>query len=252
MDFLLLLPSNFSWTFNLHQHSDQMDVLLHRWQSLSPWIQHTALVTIKFQLSLLLPTLMRLIHHYYMKEPYHTSILSGYAWLQELLQGYYEHIHTELGVHKDVFYALVRELQSMGHHDTRYVTLEEQVAIFLYTSVTLVCTSCWRAISACKWDNFQVSIAIIDDNPYANQITDILKKWLSSSHLNLFMANMFKVQLPMILSLPGFIVTANYGLPSKDALEPLMVAICPSLHLLPFKVSIGIKKAFFHRTVFYM
>ena len=58
-----------------------------------------------------------------------------------------------------------------------------------------------------------------------------------------------KVQLPMILSLPGFIATANYGLSSKDALEPLMVAICPSLHLLPSKVSIRIKKAFFHRIV---
>ena len=69
------------------------------------------------------------------------------------------------------------------------------------------------------------------------------------SHHNPFMANMFEVQLPMILSLPGFIVTANYGLPSKDALEPLMVAICPSLHLLPSKVSIGIEKAFFPRIV---
>ena len=56
-----------------------------------------------------------------MKEPYHTSLLSGYAWLQELLWGHPEHIRTELGVHKDVFYALVRELQSMGHSDTRYV-----------------------------------------------------------------------------------------------------------------------------------
>jgi hypothetical protein len=62
------------------------------------------------------------------------------------------------------------------------------------------------------------------------------------------MANMFEVQPQMILSLPGFMITANYGLSSKDALEPLMVAIYPSLHLLPSKVSIGIEKAFFHRT----
>ena len=45
-------------------------------------------------------------------------------------------------------------------------------------------------------------------------------------------------------------ITANYGLFSKDALESLMVAIYPSLHLLPSKVFIRIKKAFFHRTVF--
>jgi len=96
----------------------------------------TVLVAITLQLSLLLPTLMRLIQCYYMKEPYHTSILSGYAWLQELLHGHPERIRTELGVHKGVFHALVRELQSMGHGDTKYGTLEEQLAIFLYTSVT--------------------------------------------------------------------------------------------------------------------
>ena len=47
-----------------------------------------------------------------------------------------EHIHTELGVHKEVFLALIEELRSMGHGDTKYVTLEEQLAIFLYMSVT--------------------------------------------------------------------------------------------------------------------
>jgi hypothetical protein len=99
-------------------------------------LNHTILAAIILQLSLVLPTLTRLIHRYYMKEPYHTSILSGYAWLQELLHGHPERIRTELGVHKEVFHALIRELQSMGHGDTRYVTLEEQLAIFLYTSVT--------------------------------------------------------------------------------------------------------------------
>jgi hypothetical protein len=73
-----------------------------------------------------------------MKEPYHTSILSGYAWVQELLNGHPspERIRTELGVHKEVFHALIQELRSMGHGDTKYVTLEEQLAIFLYMSVT--------------------------------------------------------------------------------------------------------------------
>ena len=99
-------------------------------------LNHTVLIAITLQLSLLLPTLMRLIHRYYMKEPYHTSILSGYAWVQELLHGHPEHIRTELGVHKEVFNALIRELRSMGHGDTRYVTLEEQLGIFLYMSVT--------------------------------------------------------------------------------------------------------------------
>ena len=99
-------------------------------------IHHTIILAITLQLSLLLPTLMRLIFRYHMKEPYHTSILSGYAWLQELLHGHPERIHTELGVHKVVFHALIRKLWSMGHGDTKYVTLEEQLVIFLYTSVT--------------------------------------------------------------------------------------------------------------------
>jgi hypothetical protein len=96
----------------------------------------TIFLAITVQMSLLLPTLMRLIFRYHMKDPYHTSILSGYAWLQELLNGHPERIRTELGVHKVVFRALITELRSMGHGDSKYVTLEEQLAIYLYTSVT--------------------------------------------------------------------------------------------------------------------
>src|ERR1700682_6466607 len=99
-------------------------------------LHHTLLVAVTLQLSLLLPTLMRLIARYHMREPYHTSILSGYAWVQELLHGHPERIRTELGVHKEVFHALIAELKSMGHGDSKYVPLEEQLAIFLYTSVT--------------------------------------------------------------------------------------------------------------------
>ena len=97
---------------------------------------HTIFAAITLQLSLLLPTLMHLVFCYHMKEPYHTSILSGYAWVQELLHGHPKCIHMELGVHKEVFLALVGELQSMGHEDTKNVTLQEQLAIFLYISVT--------------------------------------------------------------------------------------------------------------------
>ena len=102
----------------------------------SPNFLMTIFAAITLQLSQLLPTLMCLVFRYHMKEPYHTSILSGYAWVQELLHGHPEHIHTELGVHKEVFLALVEELQSMGHEDTKNVTLQEQLEIFLYISVT--------------------------------------------------------------------------------------------------------------------
>jgi hypothetical protein len=71
-----------------------------------------------------------------LKEPYHTSALTGEAWVLELLAGHPERIHCELGVHRHVFDALIAELRSLGHQKSRHVSLEEQLAIFLYASVT--------------------------------------------------------------------------------------------------------------------
>lgn len=70
------------------------------------------------------------------REPYHTSALSGVAWVMELLTGHPKRIRTELGVTHSVFTALIEELQRIGITGSRYVTLEEQLAIFLYMSVT--------------------------------------------------------------------------------------------------------------------
>jgi hypothetical protein len=68
--------------------------------------------------------------------PYHTSILTGEGWVMELRLGNPRRIHCELGVHCHVFEALVSELRGMGHADSRFVSLEEQLAIFLYSCVT--------------------------------------------------------------------------------------------------------------------
>ncbi len=73
----------------------------------------------------------------YFKQPYHTSALSGHAWVQELKYGHPDRIYTELGVRLHVFEALVFELHTLcGLKDSRHLTLEEQVAIFLYMCVT--------------------------------------------------------------------------------------------------------------------
>jgi len=69
-------------------------------------------------------------------EPYHTSALTGEEWVIELIVGHPERIRCELGVRADVFQALVTELHALGHTNSRYVSLEEQLAIFLYTCVT--------------------------------------------------------------------------------------------------------------------
>lgn len=73
---------------------------------------------------------------YYDKIPYYDSVLTGAGWVSELLNGHPERIRKELGVHKHVFHALIAALQGAGHVSSKSVTLEEQLAIFLYTCVT--------------------------------------------------------------------------------------------------------------------
>ena len=70
------------------------------------------------------------------REPYHTLILTGEGWVMELLAGHPERIRCELGVHRHVFLELIQELRQLGHDRSKYVSLEEQLAIFLYISVT--------------------------------------------------------------------------------------------------------------------
>ena len=73
---------------------------------------------------------------FYDKTPYHTSALSGHAWVQELISGHPLQIKTELGMRLELFKCLVDELRDCGLEDSRGVTLEEQLAIFLHTCVT--------------------------------------------------------------------------------------------------------------------
>lgn len=68
--------------------------------------------------------------------PYHTSILTGQGWVEELLDGHPERIRCELGMHKETFLLLINELHQLGYSRSKYVSLEEQLAIFLYMCVT--------------------------------------------------------------------------------------------------------------------
>lgn len=69
-------------------------------------------------------------------EPYHTSILTGQGWVEELLSGHPERIRCELGVQRHTFLALIAVLRELGYGSSKHVSLEEQLAIFLYMSVT--------------------------------------------------------------------------------------------------------------------
>ena len=68
--------------------------------------------------------------------PYHTSSLSGEDWVQELLTGHPQCIHYELGLDQGTFLILIKALQVAGLQSLCHVSIEEQLAIFLYTVVT--------------------------------------------------------------------------------------------------------------------
>jgi hypothetical protein len=87
-------------------------------------------------ISIILTALTSILEAETTKEPYHTSALTGHAWVLELITGHPERIRCELGVHRHVFAALITELQMLGYSNSKYVSLEEQLAIFLYCCVT--------------------------------------------------------------------------------------------------------------------
>ena len=73
----------------------------------------------------------------------------------ELLSGHLNHVHCELGVSHDVFIELVHKLQELGCGNLKYVSLEEQLAIFLYM---LVMGLMIRHVGECfQWSNKTIS-----------------------------------------------------------------------------------------------
>jgi hypothetical protein len=75
--------------------------------------------------------------HLFFKQPLHNSTLCGLSWVNELLNGHESRIQQQFGMRKHVFCKLVRVLQektTIAH--TKFITTEEQTAIFLYAVVT--------------------------------------------------------------------------------------------------------------------
>ena len=52
--------------------------------------------------------------------PYHTSLLTGEMWVQELLNGHPDHICNKLGVQKHIFCKLIDELVSHEFSSLRH------------------------------------------------------------------------------------------------------------------------------------
>lgn len=69
--------------------------------------------------------------------PHHTSVLTGEAWVLELLNGHPDRIHDSLGVKVEVFEAIVVVLVEHGFQRSRHgISVEQQLAIFLYICAT--------------------------------------------------------------------------------------------------------------------
>jgi hypothetical protein len=81
------------------------------------------------------------------KQPHHTSILTGEAWVAELLAGHPLRILSQLGVWHHVFEALITTMHDLGLDNSRHVSLEEQLTIFLYASTT----GCQQEIYLCRY-----------------------------------------------------------------------------------------------------
>ncbi|KAG0693027.1 hypothetical protein DFH29DRAFT_816807 [Suillus ampliporus] len=74
-------------------------------------------------------------HHYaarYDKTPKNTSKLTSQQRLNKLLASHPQCFYDVMGMNKHVFQALLRELIKHGLDDTRHVSAEEQLGIFLY------------------------------------------------------------------------------------------------------------------------
>jgi hypothetical protein len=87
--------------------------------------------------------MMDYITSLYLHTPYHTSVLSGEAWVQELLARHPKRIWNELGLHRSTFTLLIKAIKApaVSLQSSCHVSIEEQLLIFLYTAVTgMSCT----------------------------------------------------------------------------------------------------------------
>jgi hypothetical protein len=53
---------------------------------------------------------MLYMQQHLLRKPYHTSALSGRAWVQELIEGHKRRMREVLGMHMHVFLKLLMEL----------------------------------------------------------------------------------------------------------------------------------------------
>jgi len=88
--------------------------------------------------------------------PHHTSILTGHAWVLELLTGHPRLIKINFGVPLEIFSVLTRILRENGVRDSWHgVTVEEQLGIFLYMCITGLSSRLVASGSNVQWTPLQ-------------------------------------------------------------------------------------------------
>jgi hypothetical protein len=80
------------------------------------------------------PQILPSLFNYTHRRPMRTSPLSGSEYIQELLTcNHSERVQEVLRMKLKVFKFLREELKHCGLHDSKYITIDEQLAMFLYT-----------------------------------------------------------------------------------------------------------------------
>lgn len=117
-------------------HDDQLELQQHDRRAVAPpqvlLLIQIAAVVVQLSCNIVMEHFSPL----YLRTPYHTSALSGAAWVNELLSGHPERIRNELGVYRGTFTVLLKAMRRAGVQSSRNVSIEEQLSIFLYTVVT--------------------------------------------------------------------------------------------------------------------
>jgi hypothetical protein len=73
---------------------------------------------------------------YLSSEPYHTGI-PGELWVQDLIKGNLRRFRDVLGINKHTFFLLLQTLvKTADISDSRSISAEEQLALFLYAGRT--------------------------------------------------------------------------------------------------------------------
>ena len=105
-------------------------------------------------------------------EPYHTSILTGQGWVEELLSGHPEHICCELGVCRHMYVPGIdrcsarAQLWPFKAHHSRGTTHH----IPLYVSHWIDYLTCWGMLSVIQQNN----ISLFSPHPFHHVQPSIL------------------------------------------------------------------------------